>query len=185
MKIAYVLFNGITTLDFVGIYDALSRLKALKYIPDLEWDICSFTTTVKDNFGLEIVPQKIKNDLSDYDVLIVPGGFGTRELQYDDAFLEWIKTSEKVPTKASICTGSLIMGAAGFLKDKKATTNYQSYKELEPYCKEVIEDRIVEDDGVITAGAVSTSLNLGLYLCEKWAGEQAALEIRQKMDFRG
>ncbi|MGB3150447.1 MAG: DJ-1/PfpI family protein, partial [Maribacter sp.] len=159
MKIAYIIFNGITTLDFIGIYDALSRLKALKYIPDLEWDICSFTDSVKDNFGLGIVPQKIGNALSGYDVIIVPGGFGTRELQYDTTFLDWLKTSQNVATKVSICTGSLLLGAAGFLKDKTATTNYQSYKELEPYCKKVVEDRIVEDKGVITAGAVSTSIN--------------------------
>ena len=185
MKIAYVLFNGLTVLDFVGIYDALSRLRALNYILDLEWDLCSFTDKVVDSFGLEILPDKVKNDLSGYDVIIVPGGFGTRELQFDTDFIDWLKTSEKVKTKTSVCTGSLLLGAAGFLKDKKATTNYQSYRELKPYCKIVVEDRIVEDGNIITAGAVSTSLNLGLYLCEKWAGPQAAEEIRRKMDFRG
>ncbi len=185
MKIAYIIFNGITWLDFIGIYDPISRLKALKYIPDLEWDICSFTNTVIDNFGLEIVPQKIKNDLSGYDVIIVPGGFGTRELQGNADFIAWINLAQTVKTKASICTGSLLLGAAGFLKDKKATTNYQSYLELEPYCSEVIKERIVEDGSVITAGAVSSSLDLGLFLCKKWAGELAAQEIRKKMDYRG
>lgn len=185
MKIAYIIFNGITWLDFIGIYDPISRLKALKYIPDLEWDVCAYTESVTDNFGLEILPQKVENDLSKYDVIIVPGGFGTRELQRSEGFISWLKSAQGVKTKASICTGSLLLGAAGFLMDKKATTNYQSYLELEPYCGEVLQERIVEDDGVITAGAVSSSLDLGLFLCRKWAGEIAAQEIRKKMDYRG
>lgn len=185
MKIAYIIFNGITWLDFIGIYDPLSRLKALKYIPDLEWDVCAFTTSVTDNFGLEIVPQKVKNKFSKYDVIIVPGGFGTRELQRDEDFIAWLMTAQNVKTKASICTGSLLLGAAGFLKGKKATTNFQSYLELAPYCSEVLEERIVVDDGVVTAGAVSSSLDLGLFLCGKWAGKLAEEEIRKKMDYRG
>lgn len=107
---------------------------------------------------MEIVPAKIKNSLAGYDAIIVPGGFGTRELQFDTEFIQWIKTAASVPYKISICTGSLLLGAAGFLIDKKATTNYQEYEVLKPYCKEVIKERIVEDGDVITAGAVSASI---------------------------
>lgn len=151
----------------------------------MEWDICSYTDSVVDNFGLELNPDNVKNDLGAYDVIIVPGGFGTRKLQFDQEFMNWFKTSTTVKTKISVCTGSLLLGSAGYLTDKRATTNYQSYHELRPYCKTVVKERIVEDGDIITAGAVSTSLNLGLYLCEKWAGVQAAEEIRKKMDFRG
>jgi transcriptional regulator GlxA family with amidase domain len=79
----------------------------------------------------------------------------------------------------------LLLGAAGFLKDKKATTNYLAYEALKPYCKEVLTDRIVEDGNVITAGAVSASIDLGLALCNKWAGEDAGIEIRKRMDYHG
>lgn len=185
MKIAFIVFNGITWFDFIGIYDPISRLKSLNYIPDLTWDICSFTEIVSDNFGVEIKPDKIQTSLKGYDVIIIPGGIGTRKLQFDDEFINWIKTSENKTHKISICTGSLILGAAGFLKDKKATTNYQEYEALKPYCKEVLEDRIVEDDNVITAGAVSASIDTGLYLCEKWAGEVARDDIRKRIDYFG
>jgi cyclohexyl-isocyanide hydratase len=185
MKIAYIVFNGMTWLDFIGLYDPISRLKSLGYLPCLTWDICSYTKTVSDNFGLEIKPDKIQNSLTGYDVVIIPGGFGTRKLQFDHEFINWIKTSENATYKISICTGSLILGAAGFLKDKKATTNYQEYEALKPYCKEVIEDRIVEDNNVITAGAVSASIDAGLYLCEKWAGEIARDDIRKRIDYFG
>ena len=185
MKIAYIIFDGITWLDFSGVYDPISRLKSLNYISNLTWDLCSFTDTVSDSFGLEIRPTKIRETLTNYDAIIIPGGFGTRKLQFDNDFIEWIKTSENVKYKISICTGSLILGASGFLKGKKATTNYQEYETLRPYCKEVLADRIVEDENVITAGAVSASLDLGLYLSEKWAGQNAKNEIRKRMDYNG
>jgi putative intracellular protease/amidase len=149
MKIAYIIFDGITWLDFIGVYDPISRLKSMKYLPDLSWDICSFTNIVTDNFGLEIRPNKIQNILADYDTVIIPGGHGTRELQYNTDFLNWIKTSGKARYKISICTGS------------------------------------VDDNDIITAGAVSASLDLGLYLCKKWAGPEAQIEIRKRMDYHG
>jgi cyclohexyl-isocyanide hydratase len=185
MKIAYVIFNGITWLDFFGIYDPISRLQSLKFVSGLQWDICSFTDRVSDNFGLQVVPTRVRSSLAAYEVLIVPGGFGTRPLRFDKAFLEWIRTADPVPLKASINTGSLILGAAGYLRQRKATTNFQEYETLKPYCGEVVQERIVEDRQVITAGAVSSSLDLGLYLCQKWAGQEAAAEIRKRMDYRG
>lgn len=185
MKIAYIIFDGITWLDFIGVYDPISRLKSLNYIPDLKWDICSYTESAKDNFGLEIKATKIHQALVGYDAIILPGGFGTRQLQFDIDFIAWIKTTNDVAYKISICTGSLILGAAGFLVGKKATTNYQEYEALRPYCKEVCKDRIVEDGNVITAGAVSASIDLGLYLCNKWSGQNAREEIRKKMDYHG
>jgi len=185
MKLAYIVFDGITWLDLIGIYDPISRLKSMQYIPDLSWDICSYTDTAKDNFGLELKPTKIQNPLNEYTAVIIPGGHGTRALQFDSAFLKWIKTAENTQYKISICTGSLILGAAGFLKNKKATTNFLEYENLKPYCKEVLTDRIVEDNNTITAGAVSTSIDLGLYLCRKWGGEQAEKEIKKRIDFLG
>ena len=185
MKIAYILFDRITLLDFIGIYDPISRLKSMKYLPDLSWDICAYQPTIKDGFGLEMVSQKVKESLADYDAIIVPGGFGTRALRFDEGFIDWLKTGTSAQYKISICTGSLLLGAAGFLKNKKATTNFNEYETLAPYCTEVMEERIVEDGEVITAGAVSSSIDLGLYLCEKWAGAGAREAIRKKMAYHG
>lgn len=185
MKIAFVIFEGITLLDLIGIYDPFSRLLSLQYMPDLSWEFCSFSHTVKDHLGLEIVPTKIKESLSGYDAIIIPGGYGTRALQLDTEFIFWIKTAETVKYKMSICTGSLILGAAGFLKGKSATTHYSEYETLQTYCNQVLQQRIVEDGDVITAGAVSSSIDLGLFLCEKWAGKDAAIEIRKRMDYHG
>jgi len=185
MHIGYIIFEGITWLDFIGIYDPLSRLKSMNFIPGLHWEICAYSPTSRDHFGLEIKPTQIRESLHGFDAIIVPGGHGTRILLHDPDFIAWIKTSDEKATKISICTGSLILGAAGYLTGKKATTNYNEYETLKPYCKEVLKDRIVEDGNLITAGAVSASIDLGLYLCDKWSGPQAAAEIRKKMDYRG
>ncbi|RYF89749.1 MAG: DJ-1/PfpI family protein [Chitinophagaceae bacterium] len=182
MKIAYIIFDGITWLDLIGIYDALSRLKSGKYLDDFNWDVCSYHSTATDVYGLQMNAGVVRKSLSDYDAIVVPGGHGTRDLIKDEAFLNWIRTAEPVPYKISICTGSLILGAAGYLQSKRATTNYNEYETLRPYCSEVVKERIVEDGKVITAGAVSASIDLGLHLCELWAGKQAREEIQVKMN---
>jgi putative intracellular protease/amidase len=184
MKIAFIIFDGITWLDLIGVYDAISRLKIYEYIPDLSWDFCALTPTAKDDLGLEMTVTKIKNDLGGYDAIIVPGGRGTRKLVHDNDFIAWLKTAEAVKYKISICTGSLLLGAANFLRGKKATTNFGEYETLSRYCKEVVKDRIVIDGDTITAGAVASSLDLGIFLCQKWAGDEAAKVIASKMDYQ-
>jgi len=185
MKIAFIIFDGITMLDLAGVYEPVTRLKHAGYLPDLAWDFCAIGPQAVDHDGLKIIPNKIKNDLSEYDAIIVPGGKGTRELMHDETFIKWIQSASKIPWKISVCTGSLILGAAGFLKGKKATTHFEAYELLKPFCKEVLYDRIVEDGDCITAGAVTSSIDLGLYLCRKWAGGEADIMIRYKMDYKG
>ncbi len=183
MKIAYILYDGVTLLDFIGLYDPISRLQSMKFIPQLRWDICSTQPVIKDSFGLAMQCNRVNNDLSDYDLLFIPGGFGTRPLQEDPNFIKWLQTGKNIPLKSSVCTGSLLLGAAGFLEGKKATTHFDNYRELEPYCKEVIKERIVEDGDVITAGAVASSLDLGIFLCQKFVGKEKTEQIRQRMDY--
>lgn len=185
MKIAYIIFNGVTWLDLVGLYEPVSKLRSRNYIPDLEWDICSNNSTASDSFGFTVTAAHIRNDLAHYDAIVVPGGIGTRELQHDTDFISWIQTARTCKYKISVCTGSLILGAAGFLHDKKATTHFLEYDALKPYCSQVLTDRIVDDNNTITAGAVSSSIDLGLYLCQLWAGDNAAADIRRRIDYHG
>src|SRR5688572_13588298 len=100
MRIAYIIFDKITWLDFIGIYDPISRLKSMGFLSDLTWDICAYSDkNMADNFGLKIVPTKVKNALTNYDAIIIPGGLGTRQLQFDNEFINWIKTSQTVKYK--------------------------------------------------------------------------------------
>ncbi|MEL6925016.1 MAG: DJ-1/PfpI family protein [Bacteroidota bacterium] len=184
MKIAYILFDDITLLDFVGIYDPLSRIRLKNMLPDFQWDLCSHQAMIEDGYGLKMKMDKVRPDLSTYDMLIVPGGFGTRELMKDAEYLEWLRTAAPVPYKVSVCTGSLLLGAAGFLEGKSATTHFNEYETLKPFCKTVVPDRIVVDGKTITAGAVASSLDLGLYLCSLLVGGAKTEEIRVMMNYR-
>jgi len=183
MKIAYILFHEITLLDFFGFYDPIKNIRSLGFREDLAWDTCAMSPSIKDSFGLEIMVDKVKPHLTGYDMIFVPGGYGTRPLQHDAEFIGWLKTAQDVPYKVSVCTGSLLLGAAGFLHGKAATINFKEYDALRPYCQEVLTSRIVDDGNTITAGAVTSSLDLGLYVCEKLVGKEKTELIRQGMDY--
>ncbi len=187
MKIALVVFDGLTFLDFVGFYDVITRLKEIEpkneSIKDLDWDICGLTAEVTDGLGLTVKVNRVKPDLSKYDMLFVPGGLGTRELKNIKEFIEWIKGAKNAAYKISVCTGSLILGAAGFLEDRKATTHPLAYDLLEPYCKEVVRTRIVKDGNIITGGGVSTSIDLGLCVADQLVGREEVEKIKKRMDY--
>jgi len=183
MKIAYILFDGITLLDFFGFYDPIKNIKTLGYLENLEWDLCANQKIIKDSYGLEITVDKVYPELSKYDMIFIPGGYGTRQLQFDKTFIEWIRTGKDIKYKVSVCTGSLILGAAGFLKNKSATINFKEYNALKNYCPNVLENRIVDDTDTITGGAVTSSIDLGLYVCEKLIGKEKAEKIKKGMDY--
>ncbi len=184
MKIGFIIYDGMTALDFIGAYDPLTRLKTKGFMPDLQWEICAFTSEVRDYSGLKFVPGKVKMSLNEYDMIIVPGGFGTRRLSEDTDFIGWLKGAKPCPLKVSVCTGALLLGAADFLKGKKATTHPSELDHLRRYCSSVVRERIVEDGDVITAGGVTSSIDMGLYLCEKLAGSDVKEQIRLQMDYR-
>ncbi|MGF7050631.1 cyclohexyl-isocyanide hydratase [Paenibacillus sp. DS2015] len=183
MKIGFVLFNGITFLDFIGFYDVIYRLNLFEETKGTTWDICGLSEEISDELGLTIKVNKIKPDLSEYDLLFVPGGRGTRELRFDEEFISWLRQAENVNYIVSVCTGSLLLGAAGFLKNKKSTTHPNAYELLEPYCKEVIKTRIVRDGNLITAGGVSTSIDLALYIVELFVNKDAVEIIKKQIDY--
>ena len=183
MKAAFVVFDNMTTLDFVGFYDAITRLKTMKFMEDFAWKICARSAQVSDDRGLRIAADTVGETLAGYDLLFIPGGFGTRPLQHDRAFVEWIATARDVPLKTSVCTGSLLLGAAGFLQGRRATTHPSAYQELEPYCATVVQKRIVDEGHIVTGGGVSTSIDLGLHLVERLAGAQARAGVAKQMDY--
>jgi cyclohexyl-isocyanide hydratase len=183
MKIAFVIFNGMTALDFVGAYDPIIRLRTMHFLPNLSWDICALTSTVRDNASLCIKPTKVKRSFRGYDIVIVPGGLGARKLAKDKGFILWLKTAERCRIKASACSGALLLGVAGFLKGRRATTHRNAFDELKKYCSKVVDAKVVEDGDVITARGVTSSIDLGLYICRKLAGQRAMTAIKRQIDY--
>jgi transcriptional regulator GlxA family with amidase domain len=183
MKVAFVIFNGMTALDFIGIYDPVTRLKGMGFMQNLQWDICALSAKIADDNQLGFIPNKVNESLERYDMLIVGGGMVTRKLVDDIDFIDWIKSAKSCPLKVSVCSGALLLGAAGFLAGKTATTHPTALEILKKYCASVSDKRIVDEGDVITARGVTSGIDLGLYLCEKFAGSEAKEKIRQQMDY--
>jgi transcriptional regulator GlxA family with amidase domain len=183
MKAAFVVFDRMTSLDFVGFYDPVSRLKSMKILDDFDWRVCSLTRHVVDDRGLRLEADAVGEPLGSYDLLFVPGGFGTRSLQRDQGFLEWLKTARSAQLKVSVCTGALLLGAAGFLQGRRATTHPSAYEELAPYCSEVVRERVVDEGDVITARGVSSAIDAGLHLVQRLAGADARDRVAAQMDY--
>jgi transcriptional regulator GlxA family with amidase domain len=183
MKTAFVVFDRMTTLDFIGFYDPVTRLKSMKIMDDFEWSVCSPMQSVVDDRGLRIEVNTVAEPLDFYDMLFVPGGFGTRTLQDDREFVDWLKSGRSAALKVSVCTGALLLGAAGFLRGRRATTHPSAYKELEPYCASVIQHRVVDEGDVVTAGGVSSAIDVGLHVVQKLAGAEARAHIAAQMDY--
>jgi cyclohexyl-isocyanide hydratase len=163
----------------------------MKFLQDFEWKICAHSTQmstnmdaqVTDDRGLKIAADAVNESLVGFDLLFIPGGFGTRALQHDRAFVDWIGTAQNATLKTSVCTGSLLLGAAGFLKGKRATTHPSAYTELEPYCATVVQERIVDEGSTITGGGVSSSIDLGLHVVQRLAGAEVRTRIAKQMDY--
>jgi cyclohexyl-isocyanide hydratase len=183
MRTAFVIFDRMTSLDFIGIFDPLGRLRTMGILPDFEWAVCAVTDTVTDDRGLRFLPDRVGQTLEGFDLVVIPGGYGTRALQHDTAFLAWLRTASGVPLKVSVCTGALLLGAAGFLAGKRATTHPNSLKELEPYCAEVRSERLVDAGDVLTASGVTAGIDLGLYLVRRLTGAEASQRIARQMDY--
>ena len=183
MRAAFVIFDRMTALDFVGAYDPLTRLKSMQLVSSFEWDLCALAETVADDKGMTFTPGVVAKPLGTYDMVFVPGGFGTRALQHDRSFIDWLATAAPVPLKTSVCTGALLLGAAGFLKGRRATTHPRAFDELKPYCARVVDDRVVDEGDVVTARGVSSAIDLGLHLVERLAGADARARVAKQMDY--
>lgn len=183
MKVAYILFDKMTTLDFVGFYEAVSWLRILKAIEGMTWDLCADKEEVIDDRGMTIKVNHVFPDLSQYDLIFIPGGMPTRELRFNKEFVSWIQSASQAQYKVSVCTGALLLGAAGFLTGKMATTNPSAYGLLTPYCSEVVKARVVRDGDVFTGGGVSASIDLGLYLVESLTNADFVRKVQKMMDY--
>ena len=184
-RIALLAFPRLTFLDLIGVYDALRRLAPMEIDRDVSLKIIGTEKDIVDDSGLHVRPDAVYEDLAGFDLVFVPGGFGTRTLMSDTRFIDYLKTWGDARPVASVCTGSLLLGAAGYLRGLRATTHHRALDLLRPLCREVVGDqRIVDEGRVVTAGGVSSSLDLGLYLVEKWWGVPAREEIAAQMEYR-
>lgn len=180
MNIAFCIFDGMTALDFVGAYDPITRLDRMDFMP-LDWDTCARTESVTAN-GLTFSVDRVEPSLDQYDLVVLPGGYATRELRHDESFVGWLQTAESYEYVTSVCTGSLLLGAAGFLDGRRATTHPEAFEILAEYA-EVVDERVVQDGNVITARGVTSAIDFGLYVVEVLSDTETRQAIGRQMDY--
>ncbi len=180
MNIVCLLFDGITALDVVGPYEVLQRLPGAE-VTFVARDAGPVRT---DSGFLALVADHRIDDVTDGDVLVVPGGFATRALEDDDALLEWIRVLDATTTwTTSVCTGSMLLAAAGLLEDKEATTHWASLERLRAYGAIPTSRRVVEQGKIVTAAGVSSGIDMALTLAARIAGDDVAQSIQLGIEY--
>lgn len=180
MKIAILLFDGITALDAVGPYEVLRSVPG--------WEV-EFVAKEKGEVRTDCGALGLSADaaLADTDaaeIVLVPGGQGTRPLLEDAGVLEWLRRVDAT-TKwtTSVCTGSLLLGAAGLLQGRRATCHWAVLEQLRDFGAEPVQGRYVEDGKLVTAAGVSAGIDMALHLVGREVGPEVAQAVQLGIEY--
>jgi transcriptional regulator GlxA family with amidase domain len=180
MKIAILIFDKLTALDAVGPYEVLSRL------PNAELRFVAEEPGPKrtDTGALSLNADVAISELPDPDVVLVPGGEGNRPLMRDDEVLDWLRAAHEANAwTTSVCTGALVLGAAGILEGKRATTHWAYRERLREFGAEPVVARYVEDGKVVTAAGVSAGIDMALHLAARDVDEEFAKAVQLAIEY--
>ncbi len=176
LTIGSLLFDGIDQIDLTGPFEVLSR------IPNSSYAIYGVTDApVRDIRGLRLTPDAALADAPQLDVLHVPGGFGVEALMEDEAVLGWLRRQAAGARVFSVCTGALLLGAAGLLRGRRATTHWASFHLLSWFGATPVDERVVTDGDWIFAAGVTSGIDGALRLAAALRGVEAAEAIQLHM----
>ncbi|MEU2671399.1 DJ-1/PfpI family protein [Streptomyces sp. NPDC007164] len=175
MQIAIVLFDRFTALDAVGPYEMLARTPGAETV-----FVAERTGPVRnDTDSLTLVADKTFADVPAPDVVVVPGGPGQRDQMENEALLGWLRAADATSTwTTSVCTGSLLLAAAGLLTGRRATSHWLMLDVLTEFGAEPTGERVVIDGKYVTAAGVSSGIDMGLTLAGRIAGDEHALAVQ-------
>lgn len=180
MEIALLIYDGLAPLDAVGPYEVMRNVPG--------WNVRTVAKQrgeVRDESGsLGLVADLALEELTAPDLVLVPGGAGNRPLLEDEELLEWLREVDR-STKwtTSVCTGSLLLGAAGLLEGKRATTNWLVLDALRDFGAEPVGGRFVEDGKVITAAGVTAGIDMALHLVAREVGPEVAQAVQLGIEY--
>jgi transcriptional regulator GlxA family with amidase domain len=180
MDIAIPLFDRFTALDAIGPYEVVSRLPGAK----VTFVAAEPGPVATDNRMLKITAEQSLDDLPNPDIVIVPGGIGTRAMMSDTQLVSWVRNAHRTTDwTCSVCTGSLILGAAGLLDGLEATTHWMAMDTLASTGARPTGRRVVEQGKIITAAGVSAGIDMGLTLAARIAGDDVAQAIQLGIEY--
>lgn len=175
MQIAIALFDRFTSLDAVGPYETLSRMPGAETV-----FVAERPGPVRNDSGsLALVADRAFTDVPAPDILVVPGGPGQSDNMANETLLAWLRSADATSTwTTSVCTGSLLLAAAGLLTGRRATSHWLALAELERFGVEPTGERVVFDGKYVTAAGVSSGIDMGLALIGRIAGEKQAQTVQ-------
>lgn len=178
MRIGFVIYPRFTALDAVGPYEVLSRVGG-----EVVWTAPE-AGPVPTDAGATLVADVGLSDCPELDVIVVPGGPGQEELMDDERLLDFLRErSAKADWTTSVCTGSLLLAAAGLLRGRRAVTHWLAMERLRDFGAEPVHERVVEDGKLMTAAGVSAGIDMGLLLAERLQGREAAEAIQLGIEY--
>ncbi|HSS60661.1 MAG TPA: DJ-1/PfpI family protein [Candidatus Limnocylindrales bacterium] len=190
MRIDIAVFDGMDELDAVGPMEVLRSAEQRGAAFDVRLVSLGAATQVTCAHGLVVVPDGVSR--RDADVLIFPGGGwiarAGRGVRAEVEGRRWIPLIEDAVDRkailASVCTGAMILASAGVLAGRRATTHHGAWSDLEAAGATLVRDRVVDDGDRITAGGVTSGIDLGLWLVERFAGPEMARAIAENLEYR-
>jgi transcriptional regulator GlxA family with amidase domain len=180
MQIAFLLYDGFTALDIIGPYDVLSSL------PDSDpVFVAEEAGEVRNESGtLALVADRSLQQTPTPDIVVIPGGFGTRRLLEHEPLLDWIRTAHESATwTTSVCTGSLLLAAAGLLTGLPAATHWLARDTLAALGATPVPERVVQEGKIITAAGVSAGIDMALRLVQLIEGDAAAQAVQLGIEY--
>lgn len=182
-RFAFVAFDGMTLLDLVGMHDPISRIRAMGFDATSTCEIVGATgATAWAADGATLTVDRVRPPLDAFDVLLVPGGLGTRALERDADVIAWLASFPANRLNASVCTGALLLGAAGRLRGRRATTHASALGRLAEHGATAVRERVVDEGQLVTAGGVTSALDLGLHVVRRFYGDEVAKKIAAQME---
>ncbi len=179
LQIGALLFEGLDQIDLTGPFEVLSRL------PNSTYRIYGKDTgRVRDARGLRLTPDATLADAPQLDVLHVPGGPGQEDVMDDDVVLEWVRRqAQNARVVLSVCTGALICGAAGLLKNRRATTHWAAFHLLPYFGAIPVNQRVVTDGNMVIAAGVTAGIDGALRVASELYGDEVTQEIQLSLQY--
>ncbi|MBA3896239.1 MAG: DJ-1/PfpI family protein [Sphingomonadaceae bacterium] len=179
VSVAFLVFPRITQLDLTGPAQVLSRLGKAKI--DLVWKT---RDPVPTDAGFDLLPTAAFDEVTRADILCIPGGFGTTALMEDDAVLDWVRmVAADAAWVTSVCTGSLVLAAAGLLEGYRATSHWAARHQLAWFGAEPVAERVVFDGNRVTGGGVTAGIDFALALTAAIRGEENARMVQLSLEY--
>ncbi|MBF0559197.1 MAG: DJ-1/PfpI family protein [Nitrospirae bacterium] len=192
-RVGIVLFENIEVLDFCGPFEVLS---ATRLNEQRRWEesspfevllVAEKNAPVVTTGGMKVIPDHTFESCPKLDILVVPGGWGTRKELKNPAMLNWLRTrASEVETMTAVCTGSMLLGFAGLLDGHRATTHWRALNWMrESFPSVTVEDdkHVVDDGALITSAGISAGIDMALKVVERYCGEDIARATAKHMEY--